>query len=533
MSTEVFVLLVFLLVLAGLAIWSRRETGSLSGFFLGGKKLPWWVVAFSTNATGESGWLLLGLTGMGYAVGAQAYWVMIGEVIGIALSWMLISRRLKRLSDQTDSITLPDVIAARFGEPARLLRGIAVFIILTMVCAYVTAQMVASGKALSSFLGMDYTTAVVAGAAIIITYTFVGGYKAVAYTDVLQGGLMLAGLIVVPAVAISEAGGWQEVARSLDAQDPSLLSMWSITGGGLPGWIALASFLAIGLPFLGVPQLMVRFMSAKDDVELKKASVISVLVILLFDAGAVTAGMAGRALHPTLDDPESIFPLLSSELLPPVLAGVLMVVVLSAIMSTVDSLLLLASSAVVRDTVQKVFGSLKSDRTLAIYGKVATVLIGLIGVGFALKEVPLIFWFVLFAWSGLGAAFGPPILCMLYDRRTTGAGVAAGMLGGFLTSVIWVLAFKSRTHALYEMIPGFVVGILLTVVISRMTAKRGSPVGCGQDERPAPGPEAVHRDRLEVPRGTLTSFAAMVCGRIARDAIACGLVPRTVQSNTR
>ncbi len=469
MSATVAVLVAYLLVLIALAIWSRRETDSLSGFFLAGKKLPYWVVAFSTNATGESGWLLLGLTGMGYAVGAQAYWVVVGEVFGIALSWTLISRRLKRLSDETDSITLPDVISARFNDSRHILRSIAVVIILTMVCAYVTAQMVASGKALSSFIGMDYTSAVIVGAVIIIAYTFVGGYKAVAYTDVVQGVLMLGGLIIVPAVAISAAGGWQSVTSNLAAQDPGLLSMWNITDSGFPGWIALVSFLAIGLPFLGVPQLMVRFMSARDEDELRKARILSVIVILLFDIGAVTAGMAGRALFPGLDDAETIFPLLSSELFPPLITGVMMVVVLSAIMSTVDSLLLLASSAVVRDTMQKIVGSTKSDKTLAGYGKVVTILIGVIGVAFAIEEVKFIFWFVLFAWSGLGAAFGPVIICMLYYKRTTLPGVAAGMLGGFLTSVIWVLVFKADTYELYEMIPGFIVGMTLTLLVSQIT----------------------------------------------------------------
>jgi sodium/proline symporter len=349
MSTAVMVLLVYLLFLAGFALWSRRETRTLSGFFLAGKKLPFWVVAFSTNATGESGWLLLGLTGMGFAVGAQAYWVMIGEVIGIALSWSLISCRLKRLSDETDSITLPDVFAAHFHDERHILRSIAVVIILTMVCAYVTAQMVASGKALGAFVGLDYSTAVIVGAIIIIAYTFVGGYKAVAYTDVLQGVLMLLGLIAVPAVAIHAAGGWQSVSDNLFAQDPALLRMGGIVDSGTAGWIALFSFMAIGLPFLGAPQLMVRFMSARDETELKKARIMSVIVILLFDAGAVTAGMAGRALYPDLADAETIFPVLATELFHPVLTGVLMIVVLSAIMSTVDSLLLLASSAVVRD----------------------------------------------------------------------------------------------------------------------------------------------------------------------------------------
>ncbi|HSD71030.1 MAG TPA: sodium/proline symporter [Woeseiaceae bacterium] len=468
MSTPVLVLLVYLLFLAIVAIWSRRETRTLSGFFLAGKKLPYWVVAFSTNATGESGWLLLGLTGMGYAVGAQAYWVVVGEVAGIALSWTLISRKLKRLSDATDSITLPDVFAARFDDRRHILRSIAVVIILSMVCAYVTAQMVASGKALGAFIGLDYPTAVIVGAVIIIAYTFVGGYKAVAYTDVLQGGLMLLGLVTVPLVAIHAGGGWQAISSNLQAQDPALLSMWGITSSGTAGWIALFSFMAIGLPFLGVPQLMVRYMSIDDEGELKKARLMSVIVILLFDAGAVTLGMAGRALFPALDDAETIFPVLATELFPPVLTGVLMIVVLAAIMSTVDSLLILASSAVVRDTMQKILGSKSSDGELAGYGKVVTILVGVIAIAFALEEVKFIFWFILFAWSGLGAAFGPVILCMLYDRKVNLAGVAAGMVGGFLTSVLWVLLFKSQTYDLYEMIPGFLVGLALTTIVSRL-----------------------------------------------------------------
>jgi len=218
---------------------------------------------------------------------------------------------------------------------------------------------------------------------------------------------------------------------------------------------------------------MVRFMSARDDNELKKARIMSVVVILLFDAGAVTAGMAGRALFPGLDDAETIFPVLATELFPPVLTGVLMIVVLSAIMSTVDSLLLLASSAVVRDTMQKILRSTLSDAALAAYGKVVTILVGVIAIAFALEEVKFIFWFILFAWSGLGAAFGPVILCMLYDKQTNLPGVAAGMLGGFLTSVTWVLVYKSQAYDLYEMIPGFAVGLLLTTAVSRLTGNNG------------------------------------------------------------
>jgi sodium/proline symporter len=475
MNAVTGVLAAYLVVLAALAIWSRRETTSMSGFFLAGKKLPFWVVAFSMNATGESGWLLLGLTGMGYAVGAQAYWVVLGEVLGVWLAWTFVSRRMKRVGDETGAITVPDVFAARFGDSLHILRWIAVVIIVTMVCAYVTAQMTASGKAFSSFIDMDYKTAVIFGAVIIITYTFVGGFKAVAYTDAVQGALMLLGLIVVPTVAVGAAGGWAAVSANLTAQDPALLDLWGFVGDGLPGWIALLSFLAIGLPFLGAPQLMSRFLAIRDEADLGKARTMSVLVILLFDVGAVTAGMAGRALFPELTDQETIFPVLARELFPAVITGLLMVIVLSAIMSTVDSLLLLASSAVVRDTLQHILGSRRSDAKLAGLGKLVTIIIGVIAVVFALEEPKLIFWFILFAWSGLGAAFGPVILCMFYYRKTNLPGVAAGMIAGFLTSVIWVLVIKQHTYELYEMIPGFIIGLLTTVVVSRLTLQRSPP----------------------------------------------------------
>ena len=468
MNSVVVVLVVYLGMLAAFAVWSRRETGTLKGFYLAGKKLPYWVVAFSTNATGESGWLLLGLTGIGYLVGVQAYWVVVGEILGIALSWGLISRRLKRLSDETDSITVPDVLAAKFDDKHHLIRIVAVVIILTMVVTYMTAQMVASGKALSSYLDMNYATGVAVGGAIIIAYTFIGGYKAVSYTDVLQGVLMLAGLILVPAAAIYASDGWGHVMSNLNAQDPALTSMIPAVGG-VEAWVIAISFVAIGLPFLGVPQLLIRYMSARDDEELKKARVVSVIVLFVFTFGAVTAGIAGRALFPGLEDHETIFPTLSSNLFPEIITGVLLVIVLSAIMSTADSLLLLASSALVRDTIQKIMGNTESDHALAIWGKIVTVLIGILAIALAIPEAQFIFWFVLFAWSGLGAAFGPVVICLLYYRRTTRWGIVAGMLGGFLTSVFWVLLFKEEAYGLYEAVPGFIVGMILTYGISAMT----------------------------------------------------------------
>ena len=462
-------IVLYLVVLIGLAVWSRREARTMSGYFIAGKKLPPWVVAFSTNATGESGWLLLGLTGMGYAAGAQAFWVVAGEVIGIALAWLLMSRRLKRLADQSDAITVPDVLAARFDDRLHVLRGLSALIIILMVVAYVAAQMVATGKAIGGFTGIDYQWAVITGAAVIIAYTLVGGYKAVAWTDLIQGVLMLLGLIVLPTVAISAAGGWDGVVSSLNSQDPGLLGPWGPDGKSIAAMVAIASFLAVGLPFMGVPQLMVRFMSARSESSLKPAMIISIIVIALFDIGAVLTGMAGRALFPDLADPETILPLLSNELLTPFLAGVMMVVVMAAIMSTVDSLLILASSAIVRDYMQKMRKSLLSDGQLTVRGKWLTLVIGLIGVGFALHQTPVVFWFVLFAWSGLGAAFGPVLLCALWYKPTNLPGAVAGMLGGFSVTMLWVLFFKEQYYDLLEIIPGFFIGLILTITVSHLS----------------------------------------------------------------
>ena len=470
MTAAYAVLGVYLLLLFALAIWSRRETESLKGYYLAGKKLPYWVVAFSTNATGASGWFMIGLTGMGYAVGVQAFWVVLGQVTGIWLSWRLISRRLKRFADRHDAITVPDVLAAPFAGRGNAIRLIAVAIVLIMVTTYVTAQMVASGKAMSTFLEMDYRHAVLASAVIIIAYTFVGGYKAVSYTDVLQGAMMLAGLVAVPIAGIHAAGGVGAMLEALRAADPGLLNP---TGqGGVAGWVVVLSFASIGLPYLGVPQLMLRYMSARDEGELGKARTVSVAVLLAFGVGAVLTGMAGRVLFPGLDDSETIFPRMAEALFPPLVTGVLIVVVLAAIMSTVDSLLLLASSAVVRDGMQKLLGSRRSDADLARLGKLATLMIGILGVAFAVPEAQFIFWFVLFSWSGLGAAFCPPLLAILYDPKVTANGVIAGMLGGFLTSVGWVVFAKSATFGLYEAIPGFAIGLIMAFTVSRMGGVR-------------------------------------------------------------
>ena len=214
----------YLLIITALAIWSSKGSSDTAGFFIAGKKLPFWVVAFSANATGESGWLLLGLTGMAYSVGLHALWVLLGEMIGIALCWLLIARRLKIDADRYDAITVADYLESRFQDGRHILRIISVVIIVVMVLIYVAAQMIAAGKAFADFMQITYVHGVILGAVVTSLYTVIGGYKAVAYTDVLQGVLMLLALIVLPVVAFSEAGGVSAVIQGLGEADPVLVN---------------------------------------------------------------------------------------------------------------------------------------------------------------------------------------------------------------------------------------------------------------------------------------------------------------------
>jgi Na+/proline symporter len=304
---------------------------------------------------------------------------------------------------------------------------------------------------------------------IVLFYTTVGGFKAVAYSDFLQGVLMLGCLIALPVVGIAAAGGWSEMITGLAAADPALLRPMGQFGLGAAGIASAFGFVAIGFAFLGSPQLLTRFMAARDQKQIIDGGFWAVLCVIGFDVGAVLGGMSGRTLFPGLADPETILPEMSATLFPAFFTGIFLVVVLAAIMSTVDSLLLLASSAIVRDIVQKAMGIRASERTLSNLARGVTVVIGVVGLVVALTEPASIFYFVLFAWSGIACAFTPVVLCSLFWKRTTKLGAIAGMIGGFVATVVWTIWFKERFYDLYEMIPGFIAGFVCTISVSLMT----------------------------------------------------------------
>jgi len=458
----------YFLILVLIGIFSRKESESVGGYYAAGKKLRYWIVSFSTNATGESSWLLLGLSGMGYAFGVHALWVMAGEVLGVAFAWIFMARRFKVYTDKYGSITVPDYLEDRFRDTRHVMRIVSAVILIPMVVSYVAAQLTASGKAFKSFLGIDYVTGIIIGMVIILFYTVIGGITAVARADFFHGLLMLAGLVALPVVAIIHCGGFSPMIEMLHDIDPNLLKLSGPTGYDVAGVLSLIGFLGVGLPFMGSPQLFVRYLAARDQKELILGKYVAILFILIVDTGAVLTGMAGRALFSSLEDQEYILPTVASELFPALLTGLFIAIVLAAIISTVDSLLILLSSSVIRDVYQKVFRPDAPQKRLVLMGKIITVIVGVAAFWFSLSENRLIFWFVLFAWSGIGAAFCPVMVLSLLWKRMTRAGAIAGMCSGFLITMVWAIVFKSSIN-LYEMVPGFFGAIIISVMVSLFT----------------------------------------------------------------
>lgn len=464
----ILVMVSYFLVLVLIGIYSRKESDSVGGYYAAGKKLKYWIVAFSTNATGESSWLLLGLSGMGYLLGIHALWVMVGEVLGVAFAWIFMARRFKVYTDKYQSITVPDYLEDRFDDHKHVMRIVSAIILIPMVVSYVAAQLTATGKAFKSFLNIDYVPGIILGMVIILFYTVIGGITAVARADFFHGLLMLLGLVVLPVVAIFHCGGFGEMVSALRAIDPDLMKIAGASGFSLAGIVSVVGFLGVGLPFMGSPQLFVRYIAAKDQKELFYGKFVAIVFILIVDTGAILTGMAGRVLFSSIQDQEYILPTIASELFPAVLTGLFIAIVLAAIISTVDSLLLLLSSSVIRDVYQKVFKPDAPQERLVFMGKIITVIVGIAAFWFSLSETRLVFWFVLFAWSGIGAAFCPVIVLSLFWKRMTKAGAIAGMCSGFLITMIWAIFFKASTN-LYEMVPGFFGAIVIIVIVSLFT----------------------------------------------------------------
>jgi sodium/proline symporter len=442
LTTVATVMVLYLGVLIFIGWRAAKRTHGGEDFHLAGRSLGAWAAGISSTASSESGWVTLGAVGMTFTHGVSGLWYAPGCLLGYLVNVYLVAPRLRPLSENQGSVTLTDVITRRWGDPRNVLRLTATSIILICMMGYVAAQMTAAGKAFSSSLGLEgrggYILGVVIGAAVIILVTSIGGFRAVAWTDLFQGLLVAGALIALPLYAIARLGGFDALVQGLGSISPHFLS----AGGDRFGpalWGFVIGQLGIGLGYPGMPHVITRYMATRDDREVQRLQVIAMLwgVTVFYGAGLV--GLVSRVMLPGLADGEQALMALALNLVHPVLAGLLLAAVISAILSTVSSQLLVAASAVSYDVVEETFGRARDDRRSLILGRWTVAIVGVIGILVALSEVRLVFWFVLFAWSGLGAAFAPLVLLALARRGVNRHGALAAMLTGTGVTVAWKL----------------------------------------------------------------------------------------------
>ena len=486
MLVKYIILFGYFAILFVIGYFASRSVRDIRDYYVGGKRLGFWVVAFSTRATGESAWLLLGLTGLGAVAGVSAFWVVVGEVLGVSLSWLLMAKPFKRLSDQYGSITIPDYLVSHFKSRTHTLRIVASVALSVFVVIYVSAQIDATGSAFEAFLDWNYFHGALVGFGIVVVYILFGGFIAVAWSDVFQGILMFLGLVLLPVVAVFSLDG--NLFDGLRTIDPGLLNAWGT--GGLT-WLNVATilgFLFIGLGFMGSPQLYVRFMSIKGEGEIRKGRWVAIIYTLLTDSAAVCIGLIGRYLFTAQgadveavlgNNGQNVLISLVEDQLPLFFIGLYIAVVLAAIMSTIDSLLVVASSAVVRDFYQQIFKPHLSISSLTGLSRRVTLLMALAALALALAVAittpeRTIFWFVIFGWSGLAATFCPVIILSLFDKKMTERGAIAAMVTGFLCIPLFKFVLPAMPgigvyfNAVAELGPSFLVALLVGITVSRL-----------------------------------------------------------------
>lgn len=460
----------------------------MSDYYLGGKKMGFWAVAFSARATGESGWLLIGLTGMGAIAGYSGYWVVVGEVLGVFLSWQFMAKKFKRRSDNYNSITIPDYLQSHFKSSTNTLRILSASVLVVFVVIYVASQMDVTGIAFESMLNIDYRIGALVGFGIVLLYIFVGGFVAAVWSDMFQGILMFFGLVLIPIVVWYSMDHGAGVTAGLNAIDPTLTQIMGRSEDGWMNFFTILGFSMIGLGFLGSPQVYVRFMSIKSEKEIDKGKWVALLFTLLTDAAAVTIGILAR-IYFTKEgqDPEAILgtggedvlSMITHEFLPTILVAIFIAIVLSAIMSTIDSLLILASSAITRDFYQKIFRPDLKDKDLTKLSRLVTVAMAMAALGIAILLYNLypdrqVFWIMIFGWSGIAATFCPVIILSLFWKGYSEQGAIVSMITGFASVILFKFVFAkiegigAYLQELDVLAPSFALAMITGYIASKI-----------------------------------------------------------------
>ena len=453
-----------------------RRTTNLSDFILGGRSLGSWVTAMSAQASDMSGWLLMGLPGLAYVAGINSIWLVLGLVAGTYFNWKFIAARLRTQTERLgDSLTMPDYFERRFDDRSRVLRTLTAFFILVFFTFYTSSGFVATGRLFESLFGMHYHDAMFWGSLVMLAYTFFGGFLAVSWSDVLQGTLMFLALVLVAAMGVAMTGGFGDMAAALEARNPALLDPFVGEGGQAIGAMGIVSLLAWGLGYPGQPHILARFMAIRDASEMPTARRVAMGWVVVVLAAAIVVGMAGiLVLDPPLagTDSEKVFVVMSATFLHPVLAGICMSGILAAIMSTASAQLLVASSAFAQDFYKGLFRHDPGRVELLWVGRGTVLVIAALAYALAFNPDNKVLDLVAWAWAGFGAAFGPAIVLSLYWRGMTRNGALAGIVVGGLTVILWKQG-SGGIFALYEMVPGVVLGTLAIWITSRLSPRAG------------------------------------------------------------
>ncbi|MDD7079036.1 MAG: sodium/proline symporter PutP [Lachnospiraceae bacterium] len=481
-----FVLYLALMIVVG-AIYAKKNSSS-EDYFLGGRNLNGFVAALSAQASDMSGWLLMGLPGSVYAFGTGQVWIAVGLFIGTVCNWLFISKRLRRYTIRANNaLTLPTYFENRFHDKRRVLLLVSSITIVIFFLVYTASALAAGGKLFNLVFGIDYTVAMTVGAAVILVYTFMGGFMAVCTTDFIQGTLMLVGLLAVPLIALGFVGAGNVgdlIEKSNVAGGASAYLNIMYNGAEKHRFIDILSQLAWGLGYMGMPHILVRFMAVKDEKELSKSKGVAILWVALSLAFACVIGVVGRAyLYPTVlegGQSENVFiamiiDLFTKDIKLPIVGGIFLCGILAAIMSTADSQLLVSASSVAEDIYKGILKKDADDKKVLRVSRITVLVIAVLAYIIALDPNSSIMGLVSNAWSGLGSAFGPIVVLSLFWKRTNFQGAVAGIVTGALTVIVWdyIPLVGGQTlgaaTGLYSLLVGFALSLVAIVVVSLLT----------------------------------------------------------------
>lgn len=469
-SWTVAAFILYLVVMVAIGILTTRFSSSgIAEFFLGGRRMKSFVVALAAVTSGRSAWLLIAVAGMAFTRGASAIWTVVGYILMELFLFVGPGKRLRRFTGQMDDLTIPDFFASRMADRTHVVRVATVIPILIFMVSYVSAQFTAGAKTLAASFGSSQTLGLLITAGIVVFYTMMGGFLAVCLTDVVQALLMIFALVILPIMAIIHLGGFGILLRTLEALNPQFIDPFALSLGTLIG------FLGIGFGSPGNPHILNKHMSIDDPEKLPRTGIIATCWNVIMAWGSIYIGLVGRAIFKDVSalpsqDPENIYPLLASQHLHPFIYGLTIAAIFAAIMSTADSQLLVASSAVVRDIYQKIFAINRplEQKKLVFWSRTATLFLSILALIMGFMAKKLVFYLVLFAWGGLGAALGPAVLLSLYWPRLTKYGVIAGILTGTAVEIFWY----SQAHLkamVSEWVPATILSFIAVIIVSLLT----------------------------------------------------------------